>query len=301
MPLHPQSQKFLAAAAARNARGWNQMPLADARLIFDNLEAFGEGPQLQSVADFTTDTGLPIRVYQPSDPESSTATVVYFHGGGWVLGNIQSHDSVCRTLAAESQCSVVSVEYRCAPEHRYPTALHDCLDATKFVAERPTDIGLTDRPIVIAGDSAGGNLACGVSMMARTTTLSLAGQVLIYPVVATDFNTGSYRQYGEDHGLTREVMQWFWSQYLGEQSPDGLADLLKADSFANLPATHIITAECDVLRSEGEQLVQRLRDDGVVVSFKQYDGMLHGFVHFLKVFDAGREAIADIGAVVRSF
>ena len=277
------------------------MPVDEARLIFNSLDLFGEGPALNSVVDFTTDVGVPVRVYQPDEALDSLATVMYFHGGGWVLGNIQSHDSVCRSLAAASQCNVVSVEYRCAPEHRYPTAVHDCFDVTTLVADHPADFGLTFRPIIVAGDSAGGNLACAVSMMAQGTSLKIAGQVLVYPVVATDFTTESYRLFGEGHGLTADVMKWFWDHYLGDQQPDGLCDLMMANSLAHLPPTHIVTAECDVLRSEGEQLAQRLRNEGVAVSTKQYDGMLHGFVHFLKAFDSGREALVDIGAVIRTF
>lgn len=278
------------------------MPLSEARLLFNALDFFGVGPDMHAVTDFTVAGDIPIRVYQPVAAADCHSNIVFFHGGGWVLGNIGTHDSMCRLLAATAGSCVVSVDYRCAPEHRYPSALQDCFAATKIVAQQPDQIGLHHKPVVVAGDSAGGNLACAVSMMAKAiANLVIVGQVLIYPVVATDFETPSYNQFAQDHGLTREVMQWFWQQYLGDQQPDELADLLLADSFTGLPPTHIVTAEYDVLRSECEQLASRLSDDGVIVSTRQYDGMLHGFMHFLKAFDTGASAIADVGAVIRNF
>ena len=299
MPLHPQSQAFLAAVAASGSRGWSQMPLNEARDTFNSIDAFGDGPDLHRVDDRVADT-VPVRVYRPAAAAGGT-TVVYFHGGGWVLGNVQSHDAVCRNLASHTGFSVVSVDYRCAPEHRYPVALDDSFTATRFVSKYGDELGVDSTNIILSGDSAGGNLACAVSLKARGTDLEIKGQVLLYPVVSPCFTTESYNQFANDHGLTRATMMWFWEQYLGNQKPDRLADLLLNQSFADLPSTHLVVAEYDVLRSECETLAERLKADGVSLTRKQYDGMLHGFVHFAGAFDDGRQAIRDIAEVMKNF
>lgn len=299
MPLHPQSKAFLAAVAAAGAPGWSQMPLDEARATFNKIEAFGVGPELHRIQDATAD-GIPVRIYQP-EAEVAQTTVMYFHGGGWVLGNVQTHDAMCRTIAAETGFSVVSVDYRCAPEHRYPAAMDDSFAATQFVASSGDKLGVDSTNIILAGDSAGGNLAAAVAIRAGQADFSIKGQVLLYPVVSPTFTTDSYNQLANDHGLTRATMMWFWDQYLGKKTPDSLADLLLNDSFAGLPSTHVVIAEYDVLRSECETLVERLKADGVPTTSRQYDGMLHGFVHFSEAFDDGRSAIRDVASVMKNF
>lgn len=301
MALHPESELFLAAVAARNARAWYDMPLAEARDTFHHLGVFGDGPDLFRVADSQTATGVSLRVYQPDSTPDET-TVVYFHGGGWVLGNIETHDALCRRIAATARVNVVSVDYRCAPEHPCPAALQDCLEATLHVVRDSSSLGLPTTRVIVAGDSAGGNLACGVAMRCRDAGVLLAGQVLVYPVVSPNFSTPSYQDLYDGFGLTRQTMMWFWEQYLQGSAAGPDVDLLSKEAdHADLPPTFVMIAEYDVLRSECETLAQTLVDSGNQVTCQNYAGLLHGFVHFSEAFPSGVAAIADIAAAIHQF
>lgn len=301
MALHPESELFLAAVAARNARAWYDMPLGEARDTFDHLGVFGDGPDLFRVAESQTPTGVSLRVYQPDTTPDET-TVVYFHGGGWVLGNIETHDALCRRIAAAARVNVVSVDYRCAPDHACPAALEDCLEATRLVVQDAPSLGLASSRVVVAGDSAGGNLACGVAMRCRDAGVSLAGQVLIYPVVSPNFSTPSYQDLYDGFGLTRQTMMWFWEQYLQGSQAGPYVDLLSQEAdHADLPPSFVMIAEYDVLRSECETLAQTLVESGNQVTSRTYAGLLHGFVHFSEAFPSGVAAIADIAAAIHQF
>ncbi|MCR9199726.1 MAG: alpha/beta hydrolase [Planctomycetaceae bacterium] len=301
MALHPESELFLAAVAARDARAWYDMPVAEARDTFDHLGVFGDGPDLFRVADGQTASGVRLRVYQPDSTPDET-TVVYFHGGGWVLGNIETHDTLCRRLAATARVNVVSVEYRCAPEHACPAALDDCLEATQLLVQDSQSLGLHSTRVVVAGDSAGGNLACGVAMKCRDAGMTLAGQVLIYPVVSPNFSTPSYQDLYDGFGLTRQTMMWFWEQYLQDEAPGPYVDLLSKEAdHSDLPPAFVMIAEYDVLRSECETLAQVLVEAGNRVTSQNYAGLLHGFVHFSEAFPSGVAAIADISAAIHQF
>ena len=298
MPLHPQSQEFINAIAVANAPGWSDMPLAEARQTFCELGLFGNGPQLECVRDASVGQ-IPIRIYQKHQ-HNNPAVVAFFHGGGWVLGDLETHDTLCRRLAYASDCCVVAVHYRRAPEARYPAALHDCFQVVEEIAAGHVVPAADPTRIVLAGDSAGGNLVAAVSMKARDNGFKLAGQVLMYPALATDFTTDSYRDFATGHGLTSETMQWFWAQYLNETTTsDPLAAPLLAQSLQDLPPTHIMTAEYDVLRCEGELFAQRLQEAGVTTSLRRYDGMLHGFIHFSEVFDDAHVAVRDCAQVIQ--
>lgn len=301
MPLHPESELFLAAVAARNARAWYEMPLQEARDTFDHLGVFGEGPDMFRVADRQTGHGVPLRVYQPLE-QAAQITVVYFHGGGWVLGNIETHDTLCRRLAATARVNVVSVDYRCAPDHPCPAALEDCLEATRMVCEQAQTLGLPHGHVMVAGDSAGGNLACGVAMKCRDAAVRLAGQILIYPVVSPRFDTPSYQDLYDGFGLTRQTMMWFWEQYLQGEAAGPYVDLLSAETdHTDLPPAAVLIAEYDVLRSECETLAQTLVDAGNKVTSRTYAGLLHGFAHFSDAFPSGSAAIADASAAIHQF
>ena len=299
MPLHPQAQAFVDAIAQQDSPGWRDLPPNTAREVFSSwTDLYGEGPDVARVENISLD-GIAARIYQ-ADPSQVVPVVMYFHGGGWVLGDLDSHDTLCRILAAESNCAIISVDYRRAPEHKYPAAFDDSIAATKFVANQGTDLGVDSKRIIVAGDSAGGNLALAVALRARDADgPTLSGQLLIYPVLSTDFESPTYRDLAEGYGLTRDSMKWFWECYLGDKQPDLYAEPPLADSMRGLPKTHVITAEYDVLRSEGEALVARLKADGIPTSHQQYDGMLHGFVHFSAAFDNGRAAVSDCARVLK--
>lgn len=303
MTLNEQSKRFLQIIEAQNRPGWQEIPIDQSRRLFASFEsAFGVGPELHSVADRQI-SKIPIRIYRPTD-EANQACIMYFHGGGWVLGNLDTHDACCRHLSKQSGCTVVAVDYRLAPEHRYPAAFEDCYDATQYVFNHPDEFGINPQQLMVAGDSAGGNLAGAVSIKARdeaneNTTPNIQLQILIYPVVEANFTTDSYHQFANGYGLTAETMQWMWKQYWDEgiQSDDKYVRLTM-NALHDLPRTYILTAEYDVLRDEGETFAKQLEDAGVDVSLVRYPGVLHGFVHFSGIFEDGLKAIEDIAKVV---
>lgn len=294
MTLHAQSAQFIRMLTEQNAPAWQELSPSQGRMVFSSLtELFGEKVDCHKVQEVDLG-GVRARMYRPAEGEN-LPTVVYFHGGGWVLGNVDSHDSLCRKIANASGNCVVSIEYRLSPEAQYPQPLHDCFDATKALFEQADELGIDSNRISVAGDSAGGNLAAAVAMKSRDDrAFELRSQILIYPVIEPNFETSSYRNYGSDHGLTRETMQWFWNQYIGDSLPQpNYAELLSVDK-ANLPNAFVLTAQYDVLVDEGVAFAQGLGGSGVEVKTKCYDGMLHGFVHFNGFFETASEAIQDI-------
>ena len=300
MSLHPQAAQFLAISATQNPVPWNELPLEEARRTFDRLtHVFGIGPDLQRVEDFVTPDSTRLRLYQKSAVHIAPV-VMYFHGGGFVLGSIESHDTLCRRLAFESGLTVISVDYRRAPEHVFPAAFDDCYRATEFVVGNSDELNVDATRIVVAGDSAGGGLAAAVALKAsECNQLTIRGQVLIYPVLDYNFKTSSYSKYATNFGLTRGTMMWFWKCYLlGNQSDvpataEPYAAVLQSDSFHTWPKTHIQLAEYDVLHDEGQDFAERLANAKVPVSVKTFGGMLHGFVHFSEPFDDSKVAICD--------
>lgn len=307
MPLDRIAQALLSEIAAENRPSWPELPPSESRKIFNEFNSlFGEGPEVlkvQEPADFP-DAPVPIRTYTPTaDPHS--AALLYFHGGGWVLGNLDTHDTLCRNLALESRRIVIAVDYRLAPENRYPAAIDDAYQALEFVDANADTLGIDRRRIAVAGDSAGGNLAAAVAIRSRNRSgPNIDCQILIYPVIEPDFETRSYRQFASDHLLTRETMQWFWAQYVGDlekldRSAIPEAALMECD-LDRLPPAYVMTAEFDVLRDEGEQFAKRLRIAGNSVQFHQAEGMLHGFVHFSGLFVQGLDEIKKMGQFLQS-
>jgi acetyl esterase len=215
MPLHPQAQAFLKAIENQNAPGWDEIPPAEGRQIFAGFtDLFGDGPELHQIEDLKIEDRLPVRIYRPTS-NTNLPVVVYFHGGGWVLGNIETHDTICRRLAEISVSVIVSVDYRLAPEYPFPAAFDDCLEAVEYVSKNADCLGIDKTRIAVCGDSAGGNLAAAVALKIRDQdTFKLDSQWLIYPVIEPDFETSSYQMFADDHGLTRHIMRWFWDQYV---------------------------------------------------------------------------------------
>jgi acetyl esterase len=244
---------------------------------------------------------IPIRVYTPAG-DGPKPVIMYFHGGGWVIGDLDVCDNPVRRIANRTGAVVVSVDYRLAPEHTYPAAFDDCYAATAWVSEHAAELGGDPARIATCGDSAGGNLAAAVAIAARDRQgPPLAAQLLIYPVTDFNFTTGSYEENGDGYLLTKGSMQWFWAHYLGAQElgKDPFACPARADNLVGLPPTFIATAEFDPLRDEGEAYAATLRAAGVHVTAKRYDGMLHGFAWTLGATPSGAVLIDDLAAAFR--
>ena len=224
-----------------------------------------------------------LRTIRPSHAEGPTPVILYFHGGGWVMGDAITHDRLVRDLAAGTGATVVFVEYGRAPEHQYPVAIEQAYAATRYVSERAEEFDLDSTHLAVAGDSAGGNMATVVSLLAKQRSgPRIDGQLLFYPVTNADFETASYQQFADGPWLTRPAMQWFWEQYLPDQSrrQDSNATPLFAslEILAGLPRALVITAENDVLRDEGEAYGRRLMEAGVETVVTRYHGAIHDFV-----------------------
>jgi len=245
---------------------------------------------------------LPIRVYRP-DGAGPLPMLVYLFGGGWVLGTVDTSDEICRTLTNAVGCVTVSVGYRLAPEHRFPAAVEDCFAATRWVAEHAAELGGDPSRIAVGGDSAGGNLAAVVTLLARDRGgPELACQLLVYPTTDHGSDTDSIRENDDPYFFNRRSVDWYWRHYLPtpEDGASPLASPLRADSLHGLPAALVITAEHDPLRDQGERYAERLREAGVTVELTRYPGMIHGFFAMGGTLDAGREAVGQAARHLRA-
>ncbi|MDT7658274.1 MAG: acetyl esterase [Pseudonocardiales bacterium] len=305
MPVHPEAQGLLDALAEAGLPATEEMTVPNARAATAGFLALqGEPVEVASVQDRTVPGPageIPVRVYTPAG-EGPFPVVVYFHGGGWVIGDLEVVDQPCRQLASAAGAIVVSVDYRLAPEHRYPAAFDDSYAATVWVGAHAAEIGGDPARLAVAGDSAGGNLAAAVALAARDRGgPELAAQLLIYPVTDFNFGTASYQDNREGYLLTKGSMQWFWAHYLGAQDldKDPYACPLRADSLVGLPPAYVATSEYDPLRDEGEAYARRLEEAGVAVTAKRFDGMLHGFFWMLAAVPSAAGVLDDMVGVLR--
>lgn len=306
MSLDPQAQTLLENMRASGIPPFHTLPVADARQAMIDLAGKTKRPvpvyQIEDRAIPGAAGPIPIRIYTPAG-DGPFPMLVYFHGGGWVLGSIETHDPICRELTRAVGCVVVSVDYRLAPEHPFPVPLEDCYAAVCWVARCSADINGDAQRIAVAGDSAGGNLAAAVALTARDRgTPPLAYQLLIYPVMDRAFDTGSYRAYGDDYFLTKDMMVWFWQHYLRDEAY-GLypqAAPLRAQHLCGLPSTLLLTAEFDPLRDEGEAYAERLQAAGSQVEYRCYAGMIHGFWGLTSMLDTAARAMTETAATLRT-
>ncbi len=303
MPLDPQAQAVLDQLAQAKLPDFTTLEPALVRRLYE-LALSGEAEPVAHVEDRSLPGPagpIPVRVYRP-EASGLLPALVYFHGGGWVLCSLDTHDNVCRTLANRAGCVVVSVDYRLAPEHKYPAAPEDCYAAASWVAERGAPLGVDAARVAVGGDSAGGNLTAVVALMARERGHPrLAAQLLVYPITNHDFDTVSYKENAEGYLLTRGMMQWFFDHYLDDpaRGAEPLVSPLRAERLDGLPPAHVVTAGYDPLRDEGEAYAERLRRAGVPTRHQRYDAMFHGFFSMFEQIGAGRDAIGAAAAFLR--
>jgi acetyl esterase len=249
----------------------------------------------------TSEGPVRVRVYTSGD--ARRPALVYLHGGGWVLGDLDGPDALCRTIAVHAGCVVVSVEYPLAPEHKFPAALEASYAVTRWIAEEGDSIGADPERIGVGGESAGGNLAAAIALLARDRGgPRLAFQLLLVPVLDRAFETRSYRENAEGYGLTRAEMMWFWSHYLRApaDADSPYASPLRATDLRGLPPALVVTAEFDPLRDEGAAYAERLREAGVAVELRHYRGVVHGFLPMTAEVEIARRAVDDIVHSVRA-
>jgi acetyl esterase len=304
--LAPRAAEMLRAAFASSRPNAHLLPVEEARRNFDgDFEAVGPGEDVHDVRDLSVPVAegeIPVRVYRPSP--GPLPAVVYFHGGGFLLGSIESHEVVTRALANASGAAVVSVGYRRGPEHRFPTAHEDAYAAARWVHDRADELDLEPGRLAVAGDSAGANLAIGVARLARARGgPPLTMMVLAYPVTTTDLDVGFDDDY-EGYMLYRDELQWHQDNYLPSPAVrhDPLVSPLEADDLAGLPPALVVTAQCDPLHRQGELYAQAVERAGGAVEHLRYDGMVHGFVQVPSEFEEGADALRRAGdALARSF
>jgi acetyl esterase len=245
---------------------------------------------------------IPARVYAPRTGGAPLPAVAYFHGGGWVQGDLETHHGLCARLARHADVLVVGVDYRLAPEHKFPAAIEDCLAAYRWVRSRGRDIGADTARVAVAGDSAGGNLSAVVSQLAAAGGTPVPTcQALIYPAVDFSFETASHREFADGYVIPRDRVVWYSEQYLRDEADksDVRASPLRARSVAGQPPTMIVTAGFDPLRDEGEAYAEKLGQAGVDVVYREYPGEIHAFVSLTKAIPQGLAATLDVAAYLR--
>jgi len=304
MPVDPKIVELLAEAEKIDPRPIEALSVAEARARGGSVNAAPAlAPEpVADVRDVVIDTLPPIsaRLYRPRS--GTLPLLVYFHGGGWVVGSVAISDPFARALANASGCAVISVEYRLAPEDRFPAAADDAYASTRWSAEHAADLGIDASRIAVGGSSAGGNLAAVVALMARERGAPrVAFQLLHVPVLDHDFDTPSYRSNGTGFGLTLKGMRWFWDLYAPDPKmrDEPYASPLRAKDLSGLPPAHVVTAECDPLRDEGKAYAARLVEAGVATTYVEYPGMVHGFTGMAMAIPMARTAIDDMGAALR--
>ena len=311
MPVHPQIQQVIDALAASEFGPVHGLTPTQAREQYERMvQARGIAPAPVGAVEDRAIPGaagdLPVRIYHPDADAGDLPALIYYHGGGHVIGNLDTHDAVARNLCNGVGCAVVSVDYRLAPEHKFPAAAEDAFAAVQWCAAHGPEIGIDSRRMAVGGDSAGGNLAAVAALMARDAGgPAIRLQVLVYPVTDYTCDTQSYRTYADGYGmLDARSMRWFRDHYLGGESDrlDWRAAPLRAADLSGLPPALVLTAQCDVLHDEGETYARRLRSAGVDVDHRDCEGMIHGFFTMAPMVDGAVRAQALVcDAMTRAF
>ena len=304
MTLDAQMRAILDQMKAAGWRPTHTLSVAEARRAFKSRIAKGAAVARTVDRSIPGPAGdIPVRIHWPAGAGPFPA-LVFFHGGGWVVGDLDTHDVTCRSLTNQAGCVTVSVDYRLAPEHKFPAAVEDAYAATRWVADHAAELGVDPRRVAVGGASAGGNLATVVGLIAiERGGPQLAFQLLIYPVTDAALDTPSARAItSDDYPLSRADMEWFWRQYLRDDADraNPYASPARAKSLAGLPPALVITAEIDPLCDEGERYAAALQRAGVPARFTRYEGVTHGFVGMEAVLDNGRAAVAESAQALRA-
>lgn len=304
---HPEITGLLEQMGAAPAPTFNSLSPEGARNMITEMFPTPEEPEpVGETMDLSIgDEGIPIRVYVP-EGDGPYPTLLYLHGGGWVVGDIDLYDATCRAITNEADCMVVSVGYRLAPEHKFPTPLEDCYTAAEWVFDVAETMQIDTDRVAIGGDSAGGNLAAGVTLLARERDgPSFDHQVLIYPVTDRELDTTSYEENAEGYLLTRDDMEWFWDHYLRDDidAMSPYASPLKARNVHGLPSATVVTCGFDPLCDEGAAYAARLENAGVDVTHHHYDDAIHGIAQMLVEpmdLTRGQELIDEVATDLRT-
>jgi acetyl esterase len=313
--LDTEAKAFLEAVRAAGRPDVSTLSPADARKLYKETRGAvtPEPPEMSEIDNIAAPGPhgpIPLRYYRPAgvDKKEPIPVLVFYHGGGWVIGDLDTHDVVCRLLSNEARCAVVSVDYRMGPEHKFPAAVEDAYSAAHWVAGEATALRIDPDKLAVGGDSAGGNLAAVVALMARgkrkdgdESAPKIGYQLLIYPATDMAMTTDSHKAFARDHLLTRDSMDWFQEQYLNGavDRDDWRASPLRAKSLAGLPPAYVLVAGNDPLRDEGEAYADALKKAGVPVAFREFPGQIHGFVVLGKVMPQAGQAIAEMGTALK--
>lgn len=306
MTLDPQAQQFLEIAERSRRPLLESLAPVEARRFYDEMAALagGEPPKVFAVRDMEIAGPLgpiPLRIYTPRDPEGSSMPVlIYYHGGGYVIGSRDSHDVPCRNLALEADCIVVSVDYRMAPEYPFPEPVEDCWAAATWIVHNAASFGGRADLVAVGGDSAGGNLATVMCLMAKERGGPVfVHQLLVYPGTDMTRNFPSHVELAEGYRLTKPLLDYFMGHYFSGENQDQtdvLCSPLFADDLSGLPPALIISAGYDPLRDENIAYYEKLRDAGVAVRHSHYPGMIHGFISMAGYLDAAKQCFRECGA-----
>jgi acetyl esterase len=299
VPLHPQAQAVADFYAAMRTTPFEELSPTDARALYNA----GQVPSTEAVheiRDVQAGTIL-CRLYRPS-ADTNLGLLVFFHGGGWVIGDLNSHDGVCRSLANKSGHAVLSVDYRLAPEHIFPAAFDDCVAAVKWASENAQALGIDNSRMAVGGDSAGGNLAAAVAL---AEIVPLKFQMLIYPAVDMSMESPSINENANAPILTKSVMAWFVDHYMGSEGDRGsiaASPMLASDEqLKRMPPAIVITAQFDPLRDEGEAYGKRLVESGVSATITRYNGAFHGFFNMITILDDAQSAHAQASTLLKKY
>ena len=306
MPLDPQAQTLLDQLALFEGPKIQDLPIDEARAVFTAFKTMLPKVEAARTADHLVE-GMTLRAHYPMGLDAGAGpvpVVVWFHEGGFTVGNLDTSDSLAADLANSSGCVVVNVDYPLAPEHPFPEPLEAAYRAVEWVAEHARDLGVDPARLAVGGDSAGGNLATTVCMLAKERGgPAIRFQLMAYPCLDARMSYPSIRENGEGRLLEAGTMRWFWDNYVGAADPeDPLVSPLYApeDALAGLPPALVLTAEYDPLRDEGEAYAERLRQAGVDVVASRYDGVLHSLLSMAELWDAGRKAMDECARALRT-
>ena len=299
MPLHPQAQAVADFYAAMRTTPFEELPPSEARALY----SAGQIPSTEVVHEIREIMAgtIPCRLYRPS-AQTNLGLLVFFHGGGWVIGDLNSHDGVCRSLANKSGHAVLAVDYRLAPEHKFPAAFDDCVTALQWAYNNAASLGIDNTRMAVGGDSAGGNLAAAVAL---TEVVPLKFQMLIYPAVDMRMESPSINENANAPILTKSVMTWFVDHYMNSDADRinmSASPIVASDELLKrMPPAMVVTAQFDPLRDEGEAYGKRLVENGVSATITRYNGAFHGFFNMITMLDDAQSAHAQASTLLKKY